>query len=214
MFKYPKQNDDKFSGSSPFSEVPDDWASPSSSKKDDSSSSISSSPFSSKKETIDNTPVSSSPFDMSSSPSLSSSSSRNVLNQDVEVRGILRFTDDLLVDGSVEGQIVSDGVLTVGGNATIKASEPGKNAVQTKSAIVHGRVHGDVEVSDRVELAATAEVIGDITANKISIQEGAILVGHCRIGAPANMPAPVRKAPAQTPKQGASVASKTPNLLG
>lgn len=166
-------------------------------------------PFSTKKDTSDSAP-SSSPFDeIHTSSTLTTAASRNVLNQDVEVVGILRFTDDLLVDGSVEGRIESDGVLTVGGNAFIKSADKEKSTVQTKSVIVHGRVHGDIEVTDRVELAATAEVIGDISANKISIQEGAILVGHCRIGAPASMPAAAKPKPAPSP-----VASKTPNLLG
>ena len=201
MFKYPKQNDDKFTGSSPFSDVPEDWAT----KTEDAPSS---SPFASKTDSADAVPAS--PFDdIHTSSALTSAASRNVLNQDVEVVGLLRFTDDLLVDGSVEGRIESDGVLTVGGNAFIKAGDKEKSTVQTKSVIVHGRVHGDIEVSDRVELAATAEVIGDISANKISIQEGAILVGHCRIGAPASMPAAPKAKPAAAP-----VASKTPNLLG
>ena len=200
MFKYPKQNDDKFSGS-PFSDVPEDWAT----KADDKPSS---SPFAPKGDSPEPAPAAS-PFDeIHTSSTLTTAASRNVLNQDVEVVGILRFTDDLLVDGSVEGRIESDGVLTVGGNAFIKAGDKEKSTVQTKSVIVHGRVHGNIEVTDRVELAATAEVIGDISANKISIQEGAILVGQCRIGAPAGMPAAKAK-PAASP-----VASKTPNLLG
>ena len=202
MFKYPKQNDDKFTGSSPFSDVPDEW----STKKDDAPSS---SPFTSKSDTSDPAP-SSSPFDdIHPGSALTAAASRNVLNQDVEVTGILRFTDDLLVDGSVHGRIESDGVLTVGGNAYIKAGDKDKSAVQTKSVIVHGRVHGDIEVTDRVELAATAEVMGNISANKISVQEGAILVGQCRIGAPVAMPAA-----ALAKAKAAPVASKTPNLLG
>lgn len=201
MFKYPKQNDDKFSGDSPFNDVPSDWAT----KQDDSPSV---SPFAPKSDSSDSS--SPSPFEQINTTTLPASASRNVLNQDVEVIGILRFKDDLLVDGSVQGRIESDGVLTVGGNAYIKAGDKEKSAVQTKSVIVHGRVHGDIMVTDRVELAATAEVIGNIIANKISVQEGAILVGQCRIGAPASMPsaAPKAKQPATT------VASKTPNLLG
>lgn len=46
---------------------------------------------------------------------------RNVLNSDVEVIGSLRFSDDLLIDGTVEGDISSEGVLSVGQNAVIRA---------------------------------------------------------------------------------------------
>lgn len=136
---------------------------------------------------------------------------RNVLNSDVTVVGTLRFTDDLLVDGSVEGEITSDGVLTIGANAVIQAGEKNKVAVRTQSAIIHGRVTGDVVVTDRVELADTAVLVGDITAAKLAIQEGATFVGHCSVGNLADMPA-VSSAK-RTAKRSAAV-EETPNLLG
>lgn len=113
---------------------------------------------------------------------------RNVLHKDVSVVGTLRFSDDLLVDGTVEGEITSDGVLTVGTNATIQAGEKNKVAVRTKSAIIHGKVSGDVVVTDRVELASTAELVGNITAAKLAIQEGAAFVGYCTVGKVVDMP--------------------------
>lgn len=142
-----------------------------------------------------------------------SSSTRNVLNSDVTVVGTLRFTDDLLVDGSVEGEITSDGVLTVGANAVIQAGEKNKVAVRTKSAIIHGRVTGDVVVSERVELASTAELVGDITAARIAIQEGAVFVGHCMVGNVTAMPATPPVQPKRSSKR-TQVVDDTPNLLG
>ena len=139
-------------------------------------------------------------------------STRNVLNSDVTVVGTLRFTDDLLVDGSVEGEITSDGELTVGANAVIQAGEKNKVAVRTKSAIIHGRVTGDVVVTERVELAATAELVGDITAARIAIQEGAVFVGHCTVGNASAVPAPLSQ-PKRSSKR-SSVEDDTPNLLG
>lgn len=136
---------------------------------------------------------------------------RNVLNSDVSVVGTLRFTDDLLVDGSVEGEILSDGVLTVGANASIQAGEKTKVAIKTKSAIIQGRVTGNIEVEDRVELAATAELVGDITAARIAIQEGAIFVGHCSVGAPAA--APVSASPAKKSSKSAKAAAADSDLL-
>lgn len=149
------------------------------------------------------------PFEAAAAPAVAT---RNVLNSDVSVVGILRFTDDLLVDGSVEGEITSDGELTVGANAIITAGEKNKIAVRTKSAIIHGRVTGDIVVTDRVELAATAELVGDVTAAKISIQEGAVFIGHCMVGAAAagaSIPAtPAKKTSKATPKDDGG------NLLG
>ena len=97
---------------------------------------------------------------------------------DVEVVGSLRFSDDLLIDGTVEGDISSEGVLSVGQNAVIRAE------INTKSVIIHGKVIGNVTVTDRVELKSTAELVGDIQAASLAIEGGAIFIGHSTVGAP------------------------------
>ena len=101
-----------------------------------------------------------------------------LLNSDVEVIGSLRFSDDLLIDGTVEGDISSEGVLSVGQNAVIRAE------INTKSVIIHGKVIGNVTVTDRVELKSTAELVGDIQAASLAIEGGAIFIGHSTVGAP------------------------------
>jgi cytoskeletal protein CcmA (bactofilin family) len=203
MFKYPKKPDGSPVAPSPFAEndVPDEWASPV--QQPMASAPVDAGYFGAEES-------SASPFEMGAA-AMAPTTTRNVLNYDVSVVGILRFTDDLLVDGSVEGEITSDGVLTVGANASIQAGEQNKVAVRTKSAIIHGRVMGDIEVTDRVVLASTAELVGDVTASRISIEEGAVFVGYCRVGAPVNT-APAPAAPAKKP--GKAAKSTDGNLLG
>ncbi len=140
------------------------------------------------------------------------SATRNVLSSDVEIKGTVKFTNDLVVDGRIEGEITSDGSLTVGENARIKAE------IKTATVVVYGKVHGNLSVTDRVELKASAEVVGDIKAKTLSIEAGAIFVGKSTVGTPANAPAekpaaqpakastPAPAPAAETPKQG--------NLLG
>ena len=94
---------------------------------------------------------------------------------------------------------------------SIQAGEKNKVAVRTQSAIIHGKVVGDIVVTDRVELAATAEVVGDVTAAKISIQEGAVFVGMCRVGNPAVAPAPAAPAPKKVSR---ATKGADANLLG
>ncbi len=125
-------------------------------------------------------------------PQIPSSTNSNVLNSDVTVVGTLRFIDDLLVDGIVEGEILSEGVLTVGSHARISGTEKDRPAIRTKSAIIHGQVIGNVVVSERVELAKTAILQGDITAGSISIQEGAQVVGHVQAGAGVGIESPIK----------------------
>lgn len=112
-------------------------------------------------------------------PSRSSSGgSRNVLSSDVEIKGTVKFQDDLIVDGKIEGDIQSSGNLTIGENARIKAE------VKTGTVVVYGKVHGNLTATDRVELKSGAEVVGDIKAKTLTIEAGAIFVGKSTVGTP------------------------------
>ena len=62
--------------------------------------------------------------------------SKNLLSADVEIKGSIKFQSELTIDGKVEGEISSNGVLTVGENAEIKGE------IKTKSVTVLGKVHG------------------------------------------------------------------------
>ena len=107
---------------------------------------------------------------------------RNVLSSDVEIKGKVKFANDLVVDGLIEGEIVSDGSLTVGENARIKAE------IKTRSVVIYGKVHGNINVTDRVDIRANAELVGDIKAGTLSIEAGAIFVGKSTVGAPSSLP--------------------------
>ena len=128
-----------------------------------------------------------------------SAGQRNVLGTDVEIQGEVRFQNDLIVDGKIEGKIISDGSLTIGEGARIKAE------IKCGSVIVHGRIEGNITVTDRVEICAQAEVIGDIQAAALSMEAGAVFVGASTIGTPKTRPAKVvGKAPqakGQKPEQ-------------
>jgi cytoskeletal protein CcmA (bactofilin family) len=136
----------------------------------------------------------------------SPAATRNILSTDVEIKGTVKFTNDLVVDGKIEGEISSDGNLTVGENARIKAE------IKTSTVVVYGKVHGNLTATDRVELKSSAEVVGDIKAKTLSIEAGAIFVGKSTVGTPAQTPAsaqpaakPAPAAPAaapEAPKQG------------
>ena len=121
-----------------------------------------------------------------------------MLSSDVEIKGTVKFTNDLVVDGKIEGEIHSDGNLTIGENARIKAE------IKTGSVVVYGKVHGNIIVTDRVELKSSAEVVGDIKAKILAIEPGAIFVGKSTVGTPTSAPAAIASAtpakPAESPK--------------
>lgn len=103
---------------------------------------------------------------------------RNVLSSDVEIVGTVKFEDDLIVDGKIEGEIQSTGNLTIGENAVIKAE------VETGTIMVYGKVHGNLTATDKIELKASSEVVGDIKAKVLMIEAGAIFVGKSTVGTP------------------------------
>lgn len=120
-------------------------------------------------------------------------SPKNILSSDVEIKGSLKFSNDLVIDGRIEGEVTSDGSLTVGENARIKGE------IKTKSCIVFGKVEGNITVSDRCELKQTAELTGDVRAAKLSIEEGATFMGKSIVGAAAALKAAASTPAAPTP---------------
>ncbi|GAA5484630.1 hypothetical protein Hsar01_03876 [Haloferula sargassicola] len=113
-----------------------------------------------------------------SKPAAPAGPSRNVLSTDVDIKGTVKFTNDLVVDGKIEGEIASSGNLTVGENARLKAE------IKCGTVVVYGKVHGNIAASDRVDLKSSAEVVGDIKAKTLAIEAGAIFVGKSTVGTP------------------------------
>lgn len=108
----------------------------------------------------------------------STTGGRNILSSDVEIKGKLRFSNDLIIDGRIEGEVNSEGDLTVGENATIVGD------VKTRSVVVFGRIEGNITVTDRCELKQNAILHGDVNAGKLAIEEGATFMGASTVGTP------------------------------
>jgi len=100
---------------------------------------------------------------------------KNILSADVEIKGSIKFQNELTVDGKVEGEINSSGILTVGENSEIKGE------IKTKSVTVLGKVHGNITVEERCELKARAVLYGDLKATRLIIEEGATFVGKSEV---------------------------------
>lgn len=98
------------------------------------------------------------------------------IGKSVIIKGELSGSEDLYVDGQVEGSIsLKNNSLTVGPNGQVKAS------VEAKGIVVQGKLEGNVQASDRVDLRKSAVVTGDISTQRISIEEGAYLKGKVDI---------------------------------
>src|SRR5215510_7703037 len=100
----------------------------------------------------------------------SSTAGKCILSGDVEIEGSITFQKELLIDGRVQGQVTSDGVLTIGENANILGE------IQTKSVTVHGKVHGNI-TAERCELKSNCMLEGDLKAARLIIEDGATFIG-------------------------------------
>jgi cytoskeletal protein CcmA (bactofilin family) len=94
------------------------------------------------------------------------------IGKSVVIKGELNGSEDLTIEGHVEGTIqLRDHVLTIGPNGRIKAQ------VFAKSVVVLGEVHGNVTASDKVDIRDNGSVEGDIVSPRIAIAEGAHFKG-------------------------------------
>src|SRR5881398_2357291 len=100
---------------------------------------------------------------------------KDILSSDVEIKGSIKFQKELLIDGKVEGEINSDGVLTIGENAAIRGE------IKTKSITVYGKVQGNITVGERCELKSRCTLQGDLKAARLVIEEGATFIGKSEV---------------------------------
>jgi cytoskeletal protein CcmA (bactofilin family) len=99
-----------------------------------------------------------------------------LIGKSVVIKGELSGSEDLYVDGNVEGKIeLRNNSLTVGPNGNVKADVSGK------AVVIQGKLDGTVNASERVELRKSAVVTGDLITQRIAIEEGAFLKGKVDI---------------------------------
>lgn len=102
----------------------------------------------------------------------------NITNMtaDVEIKGTIKFSNILKIDGKFEGEMITnEGDVIVGKTGSIKAN------IKVKNAIIEGHVDGNIVASEKVELKERAQLIGDLKARTLVIEEGVVFVGKCNV---------------------------------
>jgi cytoskeletal protein CcmA (bactofilin family) len=95
-----------------------------------------------------------------------------VIGKSVQIRGEVKGSEDLVVEGQVEGTItMTESRLTIGQNANITAN------VSARDVILLGRLHGNIQATGRVELRQGCDLVGDIATGRLSIEENALFRG-------------------------------------
>jgi len=92
------------------------------------------------------------------------------------IKGEISGSESLYVDGRIEGKIIMpDSRVTIGRNGKVDAS------IQAREVVVMGKVSGNIECSDRVDIRAEGAVTGDISTVRISVEDGAALKGGIQV---------------------------------
>jgi cytoskeletal protein CcmA (bactofilin family) len=112
------------------------------------------------------------------------------IGKSVVIKGELSGSEDLTIEGNVEGRIeLKENILTIGPNGKIRAE------VFAKSVIVLGEVTGNVTASEKVDIRDNGSVDGDITSPRVAIAEGAHFRGSVDMQRSGGAKAPAAAAP-------------------
>ncbi|HUN87091.1 MAG TPA: polymer-forming cytoskeletal protein [Terracidiphilus sp.] len=94
------------------------------------------------------------------------------IGKTVVIRGEVKGSEDLIVDGQVEGTIsIDDGRLTIGPDANVSAD------LTAQDVLIIGRLKGNIVASGRVELRAGSLVEGDVKATRLAVEDNAVFRG-------------------------------------
>jgi len=100
------------------------------------------------------------------------------ISQGIRIRGEVTGSEDLFVDGLVEGKLnlTSNSCLTVGPNGSVKAD------LNAREIIIRGRVEGSVTARDKLQIWSTGQIHGEVQTDRLTIEDGALLRGKVEAG--------------------------------
>jgi len=94
------------------------------------------------------------------------------------IKGEITGSEALYIDGRIEGKIIMpESRVTIGRNGKVDAS------IQAKEVVVMGKVTGNIDCTDRVDIRAEGSVSGDISTVRITVEDGAALKGGIQVRA-------------------------------
>jgi cytoskeletal protein CcmA (bactofilin family) len=116
------------------------------------------------------------PRDVAGLPPVTSKAAACV-TQGIKIKGELSGSEDLFVDGQIEGSITfTNSIVTVGPNAKVKAE------ISAREVIVRGRIEGKVTGTEKIQVWNSARIQGDMKSERIAVEEGAELHGTLEVG--------------------------------
>ena len=115
-----------------------------------------------------------------------------IIGKGTKIEGTITVEGSTRIDGIVGGKLISNDVVTIGPTGEVKAE------VKAKAIIVGGKVQGNLEASEKIELQARSELRGDLVAKSLLVEHGAVFHGNSNmIGSAAS---PQTSMPNMSPK--------------
>jgi len=96
-----------------------------------------------------------------------------ILSTDISFSGTLNFEKPFLIRGRLSGNIAASGFLVVDEDAVVEAN------INASRVLIRGSVTGDVKATEKVEVAVTGRLNGNVTAPEILMETGCTFNGHC-----------------------------------
>lgn len=101
------------------------------------------------------------------------------IGRSLVIKGEVTGAESLFIDGRIEGTInFPDNRVTVGRNGNVAAN------ITAKEVVIMGKVHGNVDCADRLDIRSEGLLAGDVITHRISVEEGAILKGGVEVRNP------------------------------
>jgi cytoskeletal protein CcmA (bactofilin family) len=98
------------------------------------------------------------------------------IGRTVVIKGEITGSESLYVDGRIEGTVTfKDHRVTVGRNGVVIAN------ISAREVVIMGKVTGNVECSDRVDIRSEGSLTGDVVSQRISVEDGALLRGSVQL---------------------------------
>lgn len=98
------------------------------------------------------------------------------IGRSLVIKGELSGAEALYIDGRIEGKIsLPDNRVTIGRNGSVQAN------ITAREVVVMGKVSGNIECSDRVDIRSEGSVTGDVSTVRISVEDGAVLKGGIEV---------------------------------
>lgn len=99
-----------------------------------------------------------------------------IIGKDTIINGTLDVKGALRVDGTVKGKVICSDCVTVGSTGVVEAE------IQSNTAIIAGRMLGNINAAEKIELQAKCEMEGDLKTKSLVIEQGAVFCGACNMG--------------------------------